>query len=96
MYINNILGVNDPANGSYVNLTSVSYDRSDTYANVTAQVLLDPEGDGTYTVQTVNIYDAVFKNTDTTATGATGFTQAIDDARAVIAYVHDNAPRTTE
>lgn len=89
MYVNNLLGVNDPANGEYIDLTSVDYTRSTVYSGVTAEVLIDPDGDGTYNVQTVNIYDAVFDGTDASATAAAGYTQAVDDARAVINYIHE-------
>jgi hypothetical protein len=89
MYVNNILGVNDPATSTYIDLTSVSYDRSDVYGDVTAEVLVDPENDGTWTVATVNIFDAVFGSTDVTATAAAGFAQAVDDARAVVNFIHE-------
>lgn len=91
MYVNNLLGVNDPANGEYIDLTSVDYTRSTVYSGVTADVLIDPEGDGTWTEQTVNIYDAVFDGTDASATAAAGYAQAVDDARAVINYIHEYA-----
>lgn len=95
MYANNLIGVNDPSTGTYVDLTNVSYDRSDTYSNVTATVLV-LQADGTYKAETVNIYDAVFKSVDVTATQAAGYAQAVDDARAVINYIHEyEVPATT-
>ncbi|MBL28547.1 MAG: hypothetical protein CMM50_13455 [Rhodospirillaceae bacterium] len=89
MYTNNILGVNDPSTGSYIDLTSVSYDRESTYGDVTAEVLVDPDGDGTWTVTEVNIFDAVFGGEDVSATAAAGFAQAVDDSRAVVNYIHE-------
>ncbi|PJK29723.1 hypothetical protein CVT23_11835 [Minwuia thermotolerans] len=89
MYVNNLLGVNDPAAGEYIDLTSVSYDRETIFGDVTAEVLIDPEGDGTWTVQTVNIFDAVFDGEDASGTAAAGYTLAVDDSRAVINYIHE-------
>lgn len=89
MYTNDIVGVNDPANNDYVDLTSIDYTRSSVYGSVTAEVLVDPEGDGTWTAATVNVYDAVFGGTDLTATAAAGFAQAVDDARAVLVFIHE-------
>jgi|GEM_PF-607704 len=91
MYINNIVGVNDPSTGTYVDLSSISYTRSDVYGDAMAQVLLDLDGDGVWQLETVNIYDAVFSNTDVSATNAAGFAQAVDDARAVINFIHEYA-----
>jgi hypothetical protein len=48
---------------------------------------------GIYESKTVNVYDVVFSDTQYTGTNADAFAQASDDARAVLLYVHDNAPR---
>lgn len=89
MYVNNLLGVNNPATGDYIDLTSVNYDRESIYGSITASVLIDPEGDGTWTEQTVNIFDAVFDGENAAGTAAAGYTLAVDDARAVINYIHE-------
>lgn len=100
VYLNAILGISVVTDkgvtySSYDFLTD--YDRSDVYATKTAVVLLDRDGDGTYTTETVNIYDEVFKSTDwndaDTTGGADDFAQATDDALQVIEYIHDNAVR---
>lgn len=89
IYMNNILGLNGVEAGDYLDLTSVSYTRSSVYDGVTAEVLVDPDGDGTWETMTVDIYDAVFNSIDETASAAAGFAQAVDDARAVVNFVHE-------
>lgn len=86
IYMNNILGLND---GTYLDLTSVTYSRSSLYDGVTAEVLVDPDGDGTWETQTVDIYETVFGDIDAMATAAEGFAQAVDDARAVVNFLHE-------
>ncbi|MBW8364088.1 MAG: hypothetical protein K0M39_06000 [Rhizobium sp.] len=94
VYMNSILGVNST---TYYNFSTTNYDRYTTWKNATAQILvLQPDG-VTYKVETVNLYDAVFNDTnwvDPTPTGgADDFATAADDYRAVIEFVHDNAVR---
>jgi hypothetical protein len=48
------------------------------------------QADGSYLPTTVNLYDAVFKDADYSGTGFDAFAKSVDDARAVIAYIHDN------
>ena len=48
---------------------------------------------GIYETQSVNVYDQLFSETNVTGSGADAFAQAADDARTVLLYVHDNAPR---
>lgn len=94
VYLNTILNVDGSITQNdidYVDFSSFTYDRSDVYANTTTQVLIETSP-GVYETQTVNIYDAVFGSQDYSSTsGVDGFTQAADDARAVIAYVHDHS-----
>lgn len=94
VYLNTILNVDGSItqNGTdYVDFSSFTYDRSDVYENTTAEVLIETSP-GVYETKTVNIYDTVFSSQDYSSTsGIDGFTQAADDARAVIAYVHDNS-----
>ena len=95
--MNTILGVTgtlsskDPSSTlTYVDYSTFSYDRQSVYDGVTVTVLVK-QTDGSYLPKTVNVYDAVFSSTNYTSTdGVDGFTQAADDARAVIEYVHAN------
>ena len=96
-YQNAILGINPVKVGdvtySKVNYSTYTYDRSDTYADQTATVLVK-QTDGSYIPTAVNVYDAVFGSQDYTGTGTiTAFAQAVDDERAVIAFLHDNEVR---
>ena len=96
-YENAILGINPVKVGdvtySNVNYSAYSYDRSDTYGDVTATVLVK-EADGSYVPTEVNIYQAVFGDRDYTgASTLAAFAQAVDDERAVIAFLHDNEVR---
>lgn len=100
-YINSFVGINLATVGdvtySDVDYSSFSYDRSDSYADVMATVLVDQD-DGTFAVEEVNIYDVVFGSVDLTASGSLdAYTQAADDARAVIEFIHEYAvPETME
>jgi hypothetical protein len=94
-YIDAFLGINTTSVGSVtysvIDYSSFSYDRSDAYSGVTADVLI-LQSDGTYAVETVDIYDAVFGGVDASASGSLdAYTQAADDARAVINFIHEYA-----
>lgn len=70
-----------------------SYDRSDAYDGITVVVLV-PQPDGSYIPTEVDLYEAVFGGVDYEgAETLDAFTQAADDARAVIEFVHDNEVR---
>ena len=93
VYMNSILGINST---TYHDFSTTNYDRYTTWKNATANVLvLQP--DGSYKPTVVNLYDAVFNDTnwvDPTPTGgADDFATAADDYRAVIEFVHDNEVR---
>ena len=94
VYTDSILGVTGitPLTGAdgkeYVDFSNVTYDRSATYTGTVTY--LKSNGDGTYTSVTAPIIDAVFGGTTYTGTQLDAFTQAADDARAVIEYVHNN------
>lgn len=88
MYLNNIIGV-EIDESDLATLTSFSYDRALIYSGVEATVLVDPDQDGTWTTETVDIYEAVFDSTNVTGAGTTGFSQATDDARAVVNFLHE-------
>lgn len=73
---------------SYYDFSTTTYDRSATYSGTVTY--LKSNGDGTYSTVTAPILDAVFGGTNYTGTQLDAFTQAADDARAVIEFVHDN------
>ena len=93
-YLNAIAGIEGTLTGAdgktYVDYSSFSYDRSDVYGSETVTVLIETSP-GVYTSTPVNVYEAVFGSTDATGTNAEGFAQAVDDARAVLLYVHDHS-----
>lgn len=73
----------------YFDFSSFDYDRSDAYEDATATILVKQD-DGTYKEETVSIWTAVFDGEDyTSASGVDGFTQAADDARKVINFIHE-------
>jgi len=95
-YINLILDI-DTTNveGSEVIYSDVDYsgfvyDRTTTYGEVLTTVLVE-QPDGSWLPTEVNIFDAVFTGVDDTSTDGTfdAFTQAADDARAVINFIHE-------
>lgn len=91
-YINAILGIETESQGSVtwsdVDYSAYSYDRSDTYGDVTATVLVR-QPDGSLVPTEVNIFEAVFGGTDYSGTAFASFAQAVDDARAVVNYIHE-------
>ena len=99
-YINAILGINtttvSDVTYAVIDFDNFSYDRSDAYGDVTATVLVQ-QPDGTYVPKEVNVYEAVFGSTDYTGSGdLAAYTQAADDARAVINFLHEyEVPATT-
>lgn len=97
-YMNAVLGVEgtiSQGDVDYVDFSNFSYDRSDMYEGQMVDVLVETSP-GTFETQTVDLYDAVFGGQDYSSnSGIDGFAQATDDARAVIAYIHDNEPRDT-
>lgn len=94
VYTDSILGITgvNPVIGddgkSYVDFSKVKYDRGDTYTGDVS--FLRSNGDGTYTTVTEPIMTAVFGGTDYSGTELEAFTQAADDARAVIEFVHSH------
>ncbi|WP_169569429.1 hypothetical protein [Sneathiella limimaris] len=92
-YINAFLSINLETSGSQtysvVDYSDFQYDRSSTYATVTTTVLVE-QADGTWVPTEVNIYDAVFGGENVTVEGTLdAFTQAADDARMIINYIHE-------
>lgn len=94
VYMNSILGINSGT--TYYDFSTYNYDRYTTWKDKTATVLvLQP--DGSYVPTVVNLYDAVFGDTnwvDPTPTGgADDFATAANDYLQVIEFVHDNGVR---
>lgn len=94
-YMNAILGINTVTQGTvtYSNMdySSFSYDRAAAYNSVTADVLVK-QADGSWLPSTVNIYEAVFADQPFTSSGEfEAFAQSVDDARAVINFIHEYA-----
>lgn len=94
-YINAFLGVNTVTVGNVtytdMDFSTLSYDRSDVYENVTTTVLIQ-QADGSFVPTEVNVYEVVFNNTDATVSGSIdAFTQAAEDARQVVEYIHEYA-----
>ena len=93
-YMNAILGISTTTVGSVtysdLDYSSFSYDRSDTYGDDTVTILVR-QPDGSYIPTPVNVFEEVFGGVDYSATGTfSAFAQAIDDSRAVLAFIHDN------
>ena len=97
VYLNTILDLNKTTGAGtvdYVDLADFSYDRTAAYTNpdgspVTVTYLSDPEGDGTYTVVTEPLLDAVFDGGNASGQGATGYALSADDALQVIEFIHE-------
>lgn len=101
VYMNSILGINTGT--TYYDFSDYEYDRTATWADATATVLVldvgDPAdpADDVYRPTLVNLCDAVFDSatwTDpTTEGGADDFATAANDYLQVIEFIHDNAVR---
>ena len=94
-YLDTFLGINTTSVGdvtySVIDYSGFTYDRSDTYSGVTTNVLV-LQSDGTYKVESVDVYETVFGSVDATESGSlNAYTQAADDARAVINFIHEYA-----
>ena len=104
-YIDAFLGINtttqDGVTYSVIDYSSFDYDRSDTYEGVMATVLVPvTDGDGnivSYEPKSVDIYEEVFGDVDVSVGGTLdAYTQAAEDARLVIEFVHEFAvPETS-
>ncbi|QGW22722.1 hypothetical protein GOM96_17505 [Stutzerimonas degradans] len=101
VYVNSILGINSGT--TYYDFSDYQYDRTATWADATATVLVldagDPDepADDVYRPTVVNLYDAVFGGTTwtdpTVDGGADDFAAAANDYLQVIEFVHDNEVR---
>lgn len=93
VYLNSILGIEGSLTGgdgqSYVDYTGFTYDRTGVYGGTTATVLIQ-QPDGSWTTQTIDIMDAVFGGVNATPdSGISAYSQAADDSRAVINFIHE-------
>ncbi len=95
VYLDSFLGVvgTNPVTGadgeSYFNFSTATYDRSSVYTGNVSYLVSN--GDGTYTTVTEPIMTAVFGGENYTGTQIDAFTQAADDARAVIDFIHEHS-----
>ena len=107
VYLNSFLGLNGTGENpnyfefnraGYINnhtdpdpVTVQEYNCEDTYENVTAELLV-PDGDGGYTVETVNIWEDFFSQVGREGELVEGFSFASDDSLQVIEHIHTYAP----
>lgn len=92
-YIDAFLGINIVTEGnvsySDIDYSGFSYDRETAYGDVTVEVLV-LQDDGSWVPEVVNVYDAVFEGESAADAGTlAAYTQAADDARAVVNYIHE-------
>lgn len=81
--------INGPDGNTYIDYSGFDYDRSDLYGDMTVTVLIKQD-DGSYEAEEVNVLEAIFGGQDFEDDGGiASFTQAADDARAVINYIHE-------
>jgi hypothetical protein len=94
-YIDAFLGINTTVVGdvtySEVDYSGFSYDRTSTYGDITAEVLVE-QPDGSFVPTTVNILDVVFGGTTASDAGTLdAYTLAAEDSRMVIEFIHEYA-----
>lgn len=92
-YVNVFVDINTEKTGSVTysvaDYSAFAYDRSDTYGDVKTTVLVQ-QGDGNWLSTEVNVYEAVFGGADYSSSGTIStFTQAADDARAIVNFIHE-------
>ncbi|WP_296433004.1 hypothetical protein [Yoonia sp.] len=77
---------------SAVDFSDFAYDREDTYAGITTTILV-PQDDGSWFPEEINVYETIFSSTndDVVDFSLDAFTQAADDSRVVINYIHEYA-----
>jgi hypothetical protein len=94
-YLNAFLGINIEKTGdvaySVFDFSDFSYDRSDVYGDITVEVLVQ-QPDGSWVPTVINVYDVIFGGVDYSGSGSISvFSQAADDARAIINFIHEYA-----
>lgn len=95
-YIDAFLEINtvteDGITYSVIDYSSFSYDRSDTYDGVMVDVLVYDDTSGSWEETSVDVFNIVFGDVDTTVGGSLdAYTQAAEDARMVIEFIHEYA-----
>lgn len=98
VYMNSILGINVTKDGEtiYYNYLPYTYDRTMTFDDMITYLKDDGTGTGTYITVTESIMTAVFADEPYSSDGGIdGFTQATDDSRTVIEFIHDVPVPTT-
>ena len=97
--MNTILGITgtltSATGATYIDYSTFTYDRASVYSTKTVDVLVK-QADGTYKAETVNVFDAVFKDAAYSGTNVAAFSTAADDALQVIEFVHTFAIPVTE
>jgi hypothetical protein len=101
--INTILGINTKTDTTttYYDYSSFSFNPSTVYGTTTVDVLVKQTEvlpDGTtrivYVPTVTNVYTTLFPTQTDTLNNIAAFTEAADDSRTVIQYVHDNSIAT--
>ena len=95
-YINLILGIapsvieGTEVQYSAVDFSEFTYDREDTYDGITTTILV-LQDDGSWLPQEIDVYDTIFNSTNDEVDDGSidAFTQAADDSRVVINYIHE-------
>jgi hypothetical protein len=94
-YLNAFLGIRIEKSGdvaySVFDYSNFSYDRSDMYGDITVEVLIQ-QPDGSWVPTVINVYEVIFGSVDYSSSGSISvFSQAADDARAIINFIHEYA-----
>jgi hypothetical protein len=101
VYMNSILGINTKSDSgtTYFDYSSFTFNPQTTYVNTTVDVLtkqtvtIDGKLTTVYVPTVANVYDTLF-STQTSTSNIAAFTQAVDDSRLIIEYVHNNSIAT--
>ena len=97
-YLNLILGIDATTMEgtevaySAIDYSAFTYDRATSYEGVTTTILVE-QADGSWLPTEIDVYEFVFGDVADAAADGTleAFTQAADDARVVINYIHEYA-----
>lgn len=102
VYMNSILGINtksDSGTTTYFDYSSFTFNPQTAYSTTTVDVLtkqtvtIDGNPTTVYVPTSANVYNTLF-STQTATSNIAAFTQAVDDSRLIIQYVHDNTIAT--
>lgn len=98
IYVNNFLGINDPATGTYFDFRGYAYHRGPVYEGIAPELLDDPvviDGKLYFGLRNRSIMAEVFSGMDypvagdAPVPGAREFTKAADDAVHTIWFIHN-------